>query len=80
VINLPLHSKHKLDVIAHALTRCGITIWHGIPEQIVTDLHVAGYKIKKRKSFKRTSKHLDSRMIPAAKLKAQHEENDEIYL
>jgi hypothetical protein len=77
---LKLHTKHKLDIIAHSLTRCGVTIWHGIPEQIVTDLHDAGYKIKKRKSFKRTSKQLESRIIPAAKLKAQHEKDDEIYL
>jgi hypothetical protein len=52
-----LHEKHKLDVIAHSLTKYGITIWHGIPEQIVFDLHTAGYKIKKRKSFKRISKN-----------------------
>jgi hypothetical protein len=77
---LKLHTKQKLDIIAHSLTRCGVTIWHGIPEQIVTDLHIAGYKIKKRKSFKRTSKQLESRTIPAAKLKAQHEKDDEIYL
>jgi hypothetical protein len=77
---LKLHTKQKLDIIAHSLTRCGVTIWHGIPEQIVTDLHIAGYKIKKPKSFKRTSKQLESRIIPAAKLKAQHEKDDEIYL
>ena len=77
---LKLHTKQKLDIIAHSLTRCGVTIWHGIPEQIVTDLHIAGYKIKKRKSFKRTSKQLESRIIPAAKLKARHEKHDEIYL
>ena len=48
-----LHQKHKLDTIAHSLTKYGITIWHGIPEQIVLDLHTAGYKIKKRKHFKK---------------------------
>jgi hypothetical protein len=77
---LKLHNKHKLDVIAHALTRCGVTIWHGIPEQIVQDLHTAGYKIKKRKKFKIVSQDVDSRTIPAAKLKAQHQKDDEIYL
>jgi hypothetical protein len=77
---LKLHKKHKLDVIAHSLTRCGVTLWHGIPEQIVTDLHAAGFKIKKRKRFKNLDKHLDSRRIPAAKLKAKHDTDDEIYL
>lgn len=44
-----LHKKHKLDVIAHTLTSCGIPIWHGIPEKIVDDLKAHGYKIKKCK-------------------------------
>lgn len=48
-----LHSKKKLDVIAHTLTRCGITIWQGIPEKIEEDLRSAGYKIKKRKLAKK---------------------------
>jgi len=77
---LKLHSKHKLDVIAHALTRCGVTIWHGIPEQIVDDLYTAGYKIKKRKGFKHLNKEVDSRRIPIAKLKSKHQTDDEIYL
>lgn len=77
---LKLHNKHKLDVIAHALTRCGITIWHGIPEQIVQDLYTAGYKIKKRKGFKSLDKQIDSRRIPAAILKSKHETDNEIYL
>jgi hypothetical protein len=77
---LKLHNKHKLDVIAHALTRCGITIWHGIPEQIVQDLHTAGYKIKKRKNFKIVSQDVDPRRIPAAKLKSQHQSDKDIYL
>lgn len=77
---LKLHNKHKLDVIAHALTRCGIAIWHGIPEQIVQDLHTAGYKIKKRKGFKNLDKQIDSRRIPAAILKSKHQTDDEIYL
>lgn len=75
-----LHSKPKLDVIAHTLTRCGITVWQGIPEQIVQDLHTAGYKIKKRKKFLSIKKNVDSRRIPAAKIKSQHESDNDIYL
>jgi len=47
-----LHKKHKLDIIAHSLTSCGIVIWHGIPEKIIQDLNAAGYKIKKTKKIK----------------------------
>ena len=54
-----LHEKHKLDIIAHSLTRYGITIWHGIPDQIVLDLDAAGYKIKKRKNFKKISNQIN---------------------
>jgi hypothetical protein len=75
-----IHSKPKLDVIAHTLTRSGITLWHGIPEQIVKDLHTAGYKIKKRKHFKKIAKQVDPRRIVPGKLTAQHESDDEIYL
>ena len=46
-----LHKKHKLDIIAHSLTSCGIVIWHGIPEKIIQDLNAAGYKIKKTKKI-----------------------------
>jgi hypothetical protein len=53
---ITLHKKPKLDIIAHTLTSFGIPIWDGIPEKILKDLHTAGYKIKKRKSFKRNSK------------------------
>jgi hypothetical protein len=74
-----LHPKPKLDAIAHSLTRSGITIWHGIPEQIVKDLHTAGYKIKKRKKFRSIRQDIDPRKIPAAKLKSQHESHNEIY-
>ena len=74
-----LHSKPKLDVIAHTLTRSGITIWHGIPEQIVKDLNTTGYKIKKRKNFRKIAKQVDPRRIVPGKLKAQHESDDEIY-
>ena len=75
-----LHSKPKLDVIAHSLTRSGITIWQGIPEQIVKDLHTAGYKIKKRKKFRKISQKIDSRRVPATIIKSQHESDNPIYL
>lgn len=77
---MQLHSKPKLDIIAHTLTRCGITIWQGIPEQIVQDLHTAGYKIKKRKKFWSVKSDVDSRRIPPGKLKSQHESESDIYL
>ena len=54
---IKIHSKAKLDVIAHTLTRNGITVWRGIPEQIVNDLKLNGYKIKRRKSFKKKAQH-----------------------
>lgn len=76
----PLHSKPKLDVIAHTLTRCGITLWHGIPEQIVTDLHTAGYKIKKRKKFRSVKKDVDIRRVPSRVLQDKHEKDSDIYL
>lgn len=76
----PLHSKPKLDTIAHTLTRCGIVVWQGIPEQIVQDLHIAGYKIKKRKRFKSIQQNVNPRRIPKAILKSQHEKENEIYL
>ncbi|MEY4332671.1 MAG: hypothetical protein RLZZ196_1409 [Bacteroidota bacterium] len=75
-----LHSKPKLDIIAHSLTRSGVTLWHGIPEQIIKDLHTAGYKIKKRKRFKKIAKQIDSRKVPLAIIKSQHEDNKDIYL
>ena len=75
-----LHSKPKLDVIAHTLTRCGVTVWQGIPEQIVKDLYTAGYKIKKRKNFKQIAQQVDPRRIVPGKLKSQHESDNEIYL
>lgn len=79
-MTIKLHSKPKLDVIAHTLTRCGITIWQGIPEQLVDDLHAAGYKIKKRKKFRSIKQDVDSRRVPARKLESQHESNKDIYL
>lgn len=79
-MHMNLHSKPKLDIIAHTLTRCGITIWQGIPEQIVSDLHTAGYKIKKRKKFRTVKKDVDIRRVPARKLEAQHESDKDIYL
>lgn len=54
-----LHKKHKLDIIAHSLTSCGIVIWHGIPEKIIQDLNVAGYKIKKSKKLKKVLQTLN---------------------
>lgn len=48
-----LHVKNKLDIIAHVLTRNGITVWYGIPEQIVDELKVNGYKVKKRNHLKK---------------------------
>jgi hypothetical protein len=48
-----LHVKDKLDIIAHVLTRNGITVWYGIPEQIVDELKINGYKIKKRNHLKK---------------------------
>ena len=54
-----LHQKHKLDIIAHSLTGCGITIWHGIPEKIIQDLNAAGYKIKKTKKIKKIPQTID---------------------
>ena len=48
-----MHVKNKLDIIAHVLTRNGITVWYGIPEQIVAELKANGYKIKKRKHLKK---------------------------
>jgi hypothetical protein len=77
---LKLHKKQKLDVIAHSLTRCGITIWHGIPEQIVQDLYASGYKIKKRKRFKNLDKHPQSPSTPSTKIKSNQNTDDEIYL
>ena len=48
-----MHVKNKLDIIAHVLTRNGITVWYGIPEQIVAELKASGYKIKKRKHLRK---------------------------
>ena len=50
---LKLNVKNKLDIIAHVLTRNGITVWYGIPEQIVDELKANGYKVKKRKHLKK---------------------------
>ena len=75
-----LHSKPKLNVIAHTLTRCGIPVWQGIPEQVIKDLHTAWYKIKKRNNFKKIAQQVDSRKIPAAVIKSQHENESDIYI
>ena len=50
---IKMHVKNKLDIIAHVLTRNGITVWYGIPEQIVAELKASGYKIKKRKHLRK---------------------------
>ena len=47
-----MHEDKKLDIIAHALSQKGISVWHGIPEHIVQQLEANGYKIKKSKKFK----------------------------
>lgn len=54
---LKIHSKKKLDVIAHSLTASGVTIWRGIPERIEQDLYLAGYKIKKIKKLHKKAKY-----------------------
>lgn len=78
MINFPLHSKPKLDIIAHSLTRCGIPLWHGMPEQIIKDLYDAGYKIKKRKKFKNlTQPSVASKHVL---LKPQYDSDKDIYL
>ena len=48
-----MHAKNKLDIIAHVLTRNGVTVGYGMPEQIVAELKANGYKIKKRKHLKK---------------------------
>jgi len=44
-----LHPKKKLDIIARSLTRCGIPLWHGMPELILKDLKANGYVLKKKR-------------------------------
>ncbi len=48
-----LHEDEKVDIIAHALIHKGIPIWQGIPEHIIEELKAHGYKIKKKKKFKK---------------------------
>lgn len=43
--------NRKEKVIAGVLARHGV-MWSGIPEDIIESLHVAGYRIKRRKGFK----------------------------
>jgi hypothetical protein len=43
----------KQAAIARALIHKGVVIWAGIPQHIVDELHIAGYKIKKNKKFSR---------------------------
>jgi hypothetical protein len=44
------HSK-KEEVIKNALVHKGIVFWGGIPEHIIEELKIHGYKIKKRKHW-----------------------------
>jgi hypothetical protein len=41
----------KQAAIARALVHKGVVIWAGIPQHIIDELHLAGYKIKKRKKL-----------------------------
>jgi len=43
----------KRAAIARALIHKGVTIWNGLPEHILEELHNAGYKVKRRKGFKK---------------------------
>ena len=43
----------KRAAIARALIHKGVTVWSGIPEHILEELHGAGYKVKRRKRFKK---------------------------
>ena len=54
-----MHYKNKADIIAHVLSRNGITVWYGIPEQILTELKANVYKVKKRKKFKKLLQKVD---------------------
>lgn len=42
----------KQAAIARALVHKGVVVWAGIPEHVIEELELAGYKIKKRKSFR----------------------------
>jgi len=44
--------------IARALISSGITLWHGLPERILDELHAANYKVKKKKKKKKAAKAL----------------------
>jgi adenylate kinase len=48
-----LHQNKKIDIIAHALVHKGVCVWSGIPEHIIEELKINGYKIKRSKKFKR---------------------------
>lgn len=43
----------KERAIVRALTSRGVVLWDGIPERIIQELLNSGYKIKKRKKFKK---------------------------
>ena len=42
----------KQAAIARALVHKGVVVWAGIPAHVIEELELAGYKIKKRKSFR----------------------------
>lgn len=46
----------KIEAIRRALFHKGIPITDGIPEEIIKELHDSGYKITRRRNFKRNSK------------------------
>lgn len=43
----------KQAAIARALVHKGVVIWAGIPQHIIDELHIAGYRIKKKKKLSR---------------------------
>lgn len=53
ILMTQLHDNPKVDIIAHALIHKGIPIWQGIPEHIIEELKAHGYKIKKKKKFRK---------------------------
>lgn len=43
----------KRAAIARALIHKGVTVWSGIPEHILEELHNAGYQVKRQRGFKK---------------------------
>ena len=50
--------SNKIEIIRRALNHKGIPITQGIPEQIVSELRAAGYKIKKIKPKRKNKKEV----------------------